>query len=130
MLEGNDIICFANDWDGDPLSKKHIALRLAQKNRVLWVNSTGNPQPHGFGPGPSASMEETAAIRPGMPPCVQEHLGVLTAGNSLSRQPGGQMGEPPAPVMELAPRLPEARLSKTDHLDLRAQLGRCRRLPG
>ena len=42
MLEGNDIIFFANDWDGDPLSKKHIALRLAQKNRVLWVNSTGN----------------------------------------------------------------------------------------
>ena len=45
MLEGNDIICFANDWDGDPLSKKHIALRLAQKNRVLWVNSTGNRNP-------------------------------------------------------------------------------------
>jgi glycosyltransferase involved in cell wall biosynthesis len=45
MLEGNDIICFANDWDGDPLSKKHIALRLAQKNRVLWVNSTGIRNP-------------------------------------------------------------------------------------
>ncbi|MCX6624261.1 MAG: glycosyltransferase [Acidobacteria bacterium] len=45
MLEGNDIICFANDWDGDPLSKKHIALRLARKNRVLWVNSTGNRNP-------------------------------------------------------------------------------------
>ena len=45
MIEGNDIICFSNDWDGDPLSKKHIALRLAQKNRVLWVNSTGNRNP-------------------------------------------------------------------------------------
>jgi len=45
MLEGNDIICFSNDWDGDPLSKKHIALRLAKKNRVLWVNSTGNRNP-------------------------------------------------------------------------------------
>ena len=45
MLEGNDIICFANDWDAEPLSKKHIALRLAQKNRVLWVNSTGNRNP-------------------------------------------------------------------------------------
>jgi glycosyltransferase involved in cell wall biosynthesis len=45
MLEGNDIICFANDWDGDPLSKKHIALRFAQKNRVLWVNSTGIRNP-------------------------------------------------------------------------------------
>jgi len=45
MLEANDIICFSNDWDGDPLSKKHIALRLARKNRVLWVNSTGNRNP-------------------------------------------------------------------------------------
>ena len=45
MLEGNDIICFANDWDGDPLSKKHIALRLARENRVLWVNSTGTRNP-------------------------------------------------------------------------------------
>lgn len=45
MLKGNDIICFANDWDGDPLSKKHIALRLARQNRVLWVNSTGNRNP-------------------------------------------------------------------------------------
>jgi glycosyltransferase involved in cell wall biosynthesis len=45
MIEGNDIIFFSNDWDGDPLSKKHIALRLAQKNRVLWVNSTGNRNP-------------------------------------------------------------------------------------
>ena len=45
MIEGNDIICFSNDWDGDPLSKKHIATRLARKNRVLWVNSTGNRNP-------------------------------------------------------------------------------------
>ena len=46
MIDGQDIICFANDWDGDPLSKKHIMLRLAQRNRVLWVNSIGtrNPQ--------------------------------------------------------------------------------------
>lgn len=45
MIEGNDIICFSNDWDGDPLSKKHIVQRLAQKNRVLWVNSIGTRNP-------------------------------------------------------------------------------------
>jgi len=45
MIEGNDIICFSNDWDGDPLSKKHIATRLARKNRILWVNSIGNRNP-------------------------------------------------------------------------------------
>src|SRR5438046_1223477 len=45
MIEGQDIICFSNDWDGDPLSKKHIMSRLATRNRVLWVNSIGNRNP-------------------------------------------------------------------------------------
>jgi glycosyltransferase involved in cell wall biosynthesis len=45
MIEGNDIICFSNDWDSDPLSKKHIMLRLAKRNRVLWINSIGNRKP-------------------------------------------------------------------------------------
>jgi glycosyltransferase involved in cell wall biosynthesis len=42
---GHDIVCFANDWSGDPLSKKHVMTRLARKNRVLWVNSLGNRAP-------------------------------------------------------------------------------------
>ncbi|MDP9053740.1 MAG: glycosyltransferase [Acidobacteriota bacterium] len=45
MIEGRDLVCFCNDWDGDPLSKKQIVTRLAAKNRVLWVNSTGNRNP-------------------------------------------------------------------------------------
>ena len=45
MIQGNDIICFCNDWDGDPLSKKQIVLRLARKNRIMWVNSTGTRNP-------------------------------------------------------------------------------------
>jgi|SRR5579863_1049704 len=45
MIEGKDIILFSNDWGGDPLSKHQIALRLAQKNRILWVNSMGNRNP-------------------------------------------------------------------------------------
>ena len=45
MIEGHDIICFSNDWDSDPLSKKHIMLRLAKRNRVLWINSIGNRRP-------------------------------------------------------------------------------------
>jgi glycosyltransferase involved in cell wall biosynthesis len=45
MLTGRDIICFANDWSGDPLSKKHVMTRLAKNNRVLWVNSLGNRAP-------------------------------------------------------------------------------------
>jgi glycosyltransferase involved in cell wall biosynthesis len=45
MIEGQDIICFCNDWDGDPLSKKHIMSRFAKRNRVLWVNSVGVRNP-------------------------------------------------------------------------------------
>src|SRR5579863_7993306 len=45
MIEGQNIVCFSNDWDGDPLSKKHIMLRLSRKNRILWVNSIGNRNP-------------------------------------------------------------------------------------
>jgi len=45
MIEGQDIICFSNDWDSDPLSKKHIMQRLAKRNRVLWINSIGNRNP-------------------------------------------------------------------------------------
>src|SRR5689334_7414373 len=44
-LQGRDIVCFANDWSGDPLSKKHVMTRLARRNRVLWVNSLGNRAP-------------------------------------------------------------------------------------
>ena len=44
-LSGRDIVCFANDWDGDPLSKTHIMRILARDNRVLWVNSLGNRAP-------------------------------------------------------------------------------------
>jgi glycosyltransferase involved in cell wall biosynthesis len=45
MLQGEDIICFANDWDGDPLSKKHVMKLLARNNRILWINSIGNRNP-------------------------------------------------------------------------------------
>jgi hypothetical protein len=44
-LSGRDIVCFSNDWDGDPLSKTHLMRLLARENRVLWVNSLGNRAP-------------------------------------------------------------------------------------
>jgi hypothetical protein len=48
-LSGRDIVCFANDWDGDPLSKTHLMRLLARENRVLWVNSLGNRAPRASG---------------------------------------------------------------------------------
>ncbi|HET7825887.1 MAG TPA: glycosyltransferase [Anaeromyxobacter sp.] len=37
-----DIVCFSNDWDGDPLSKTHLMRILSRDARVLWVDSLGN----------------------------------------------------------------------------------------
>lgn len=45
MIENRDFICFSNDWEGDPLSKHQIVKRLARRNRVLWINSTGTRNP-------------------------------------------------------------------------------------
>jgi len=45
LIEGKNIICFANDWHGDPTSKHQIMRLLSEKNRVLWVNSIGLRKP-------------------------------------------------------------------------------------
>ena len=45
VLRGRDILCFSNDWSGDPLSKTHLMRLLARDNRVLWVNSIGYRRP-------------------------------------------------------------------------------------
>jgi glycosyl transferase family 1 len=45
MLEGQSIVCFAHDWNGDPTSKTHIMRILARKNRVLWIDSIGMRRP-------------------------------------------------------------------------------------
>jgi glycosyltransferase involved in cell wall biosynthesis len=39
------MICFANDWSGDPLSKKHFVVRFARHRRILWINSLNNRRP-------------------------------------------------------------------------------------
>jgi glycosyltransferase involved in cell wall biosynthesis len=44
-LRGCDIVCFSNDWNGDPLSKTHLMRILSRDNRILWVNSLGNRAP-------------------------------------------------------------------------------------
>lgn len=44
-LRGRDILCFANDWSGDPLSKTHLMRVLARDNRILWINAIANRMP-------------------------------------------------------------------------------------
>lgn len=44
-IAGQPIVCFANDWRGDPTSKHHIMRTLAAHTEVLWVESSGMRRP-------------------------------------------------------------------------------------
>ncbi len=39
------IVCFANDWRGDPTSKHHVMRTYAESTDVLWVESAGMRRP-------------------------------------------------------------------------------------
>jgi len=45
-MKNQDIICFANDWTADPTSKHHLMRRMADQNRVLWVEAAGMRRPN------------------------------------------------------------------------------------
>lgn len=42
---GQNIICFAKDWNEDPTSNNHVMCELAKNNRVLWLNSISTRTP-------------------------------------------------------------------------------------
>jgi glycosyltransferase involved in cell wall biosynthesis len=35
------VVCFANDWSGDPTSKHHLMRQLSRYTRVIWVEASG-----------------------------------------------------------------------------------------
>ncbi len=39
------IVCFANDWEGDPTSKHHIMREYSEDTDVLWIESSGMRRP-------------------------------------------------------------------------------------
>jgi glycosyltransferase involved in cell wall biosynthesis len=44
---GDNIICFAKDWDEDPTSNNHVMVELARRGgRVLWLNSISTRTPN------------------------------------------------------------------------------------
>ena len=85
MLEGVSILCFANDWGGDPTSKTHIMRRLATKNRVLWVNSVGMRRP-------TASRRDirriVAKVRRSLGGCVEVEPNLFVANPLVLPFPG------------------------------------------
>jgi glycosyltransferase involved in cell wall biosynthesis len=49
VLHGRDMLCFAHDWTGDPLSKTHVMRSLSKDNRILWISSIGYRAPKASG---------------------------------------------------------------------------------
>jgi glycosyltransferase involved in cell wall biosynthesis len=71
------MICFANDWYADPLSKKHLMLRFARNRRILWVNSVNNRRPRMASKDFRRVFQKLAEFRQGLVQ-VQEGIWVLT----------------------------------------------------
>lgn len=90
MLEATSIICFAHDWGGDPTSKTHIMRILAQKNRVLWVNSIGMRQPRVCG---RDLRRIVAKLRRTFEGCVEVEPNLFVANPLVLPLPGVAMAE-------------------------------------
>jgi hypothetical protein len=45
-MTGQNIVCFAKDWNEDPTSCNHVLRELAKYNRVLWVDSISTRSPN------------------------------------------------------------------------------------
>jgi glycosyltransferase involved in cell wall biosynthesis len=71
--EWDGIICFANDWYADPLSKKHLMLRFAKTQRILWINSVNNRRPRLAGKDARRVWQKLTGFRQGL---VQVHDGI------------------------------------------------------
>src|ERR1700683_418125 len=45
-MRGQNIICFAKEWNEDPTSCNHVLRAIARNNRVLWLNSISTRSPN------------------------------------------------------------------------------------
>ena len=77
MMSGQNIICFANDWDADPTSKHQVMRVLARKNQVLWVESIGLRRPGASAGDASRILKKIRKFVRG-PVCVVPNLHVVT----------------------------------------------------
>lgn len=93
-LRGRDIVCFPQDWTGDPLSKTHIMRILSRDNRILWVNSIGLRSPSVSKADIGRSFEKlskvmkpTLEVEPNL--FVMNPLAIPAYGNSLIKKLNG-----------------------------------------
>ena len=45
-MQGENIVCFAKDWNEDPTSNNHVMRVLARQNEILWLNSVSTRTPN------------------------------------------------------------------------------------
>lgn len=76
-MSGQNIVCFANDWDSDPTSKHQVMKILARSNRVLWVNSIGLRRPEATAHDASRIVAKVKKFCHG-PVAITPNLHVLT----------------------------------------------------
>lgn len=93
-LRGRDIVCFPQDWTGDPLSKTHIMRILSRDNRILWVNSIGLRAPSVSKADIGRSFEKlskvmkpTVEVEPNL--FVMNPLAIPAYGNNLIKKLNG-----------------------------------------
>jgi glycosyltransferase involved in cell wall biosynthesis len=77
MMHGQNIVCFANDWDADPTSKHQVMKILSRTNRVLWVNSIGLRRPGASAGDASRILQKVKKFMQG-PVSVTPNLYVVT----------------------------------------------------
>jgi len=76
-MSGQNIICFANDWDADPTSKHQVMRVLSRENQVLWVESIGLRRPGASTGDASRILKKIRKFVRG-PVCVAPNLHVVT----------------------------------------------------
>jgi len=75
--EFDGMVCFANDWYADPLSKKHLMLRFAKNHKILWINSVNNRRPRLAGKDARRVLQKLIEFRQGLKQ-VHDGIWVLT----------------------------------------------------
>jgi len=45
-MTGQNVVCFAKDWEENPTSNNHVMRHVARANKVLWLNSVATRAPN------------------------------------------------------------------------------------
>ncbi len=97
-MRGQNIICFAKDWDEDPTSNNHVMRLLARDNRVLWLNSISMRTPKlGSWPRSEKDWSQAGRLFPRAKTGRGESLDLYADRHAVSAQPACHRGQQVSP---------------------------------